>query len=144
MDKIIIRSEDRSIDYICKKILQNRWSLQSRFRQEFVWNFEQQSRVIESLILGIPIPSLYFEELISGQVVIFDGYHRLVSIYNFLNNINLLCGLTSLKGLNGLYFNELDAILKNRIEDSLVNIHLIDCNVSIEMKEVIFERLNKN
>lgn len=72
----------------------------------FRWNNLEQSKFIESIILGLPIPPLLMADS-KGQLFVIDGMQRVLTINAFLNNHLQLSGLTVLDSLNGLYFKDL-------------------------------------
>src|SRR5579871_6073984 len=62
-------------------------------QREYVWDNPRASRLIESLLLNIPIPVLYFAETEEAKYEIFDGHQRVRSIVNFLGGVYALTGL---------------------------------------------------
>ena len=54
------------------------------FQRNYVWDLSHASRLIESLILGLPIPQLFLYEQDRNRFLVIDGQQRLMSIYYFL------------------------------------------------------------
>ena len=77
--------------------LQEQWSdgtlIIPDFQREYVWDNAKASRLIESLLLNIPVPPLYFSETAEAQYEIVDGHQRVYSIIRFLDNQFALAGL---------------------------------------------------
>lgn len=65
-------------------------------QREYLWDNGKASRLIESLILNIPVPVLYFSETPEAQYEIIDGHQRVMSIVRYLNNQFNLSGLAIL------------------------------------------------
>lgn len=54
-------------------------------QRNFVWDSVQCSRLIESIILGLPIPPLFLIEIDSNKYEVIDGLQRITAISNFVN-----------------------------------------------------------
>lgn len=120
-------------------------------RSQDIWNRQQQSRLIESLILGIPIPSFYFtddrekkEGSIRSKWQVVDGLQRLCSIRNFMveDATMKLTGLEYLKQFEGMAFNDLPAPYRRNIEETQLTAYLIRSTTPEAVRFNIFKRLN--
>ena len=56
------------------------------FQRLAVWSNKQKSELIESVIMGIPLPLIYLAENADGKLVVVDGRQRLTTFFEFLNN----------------------------------------------------------
>lgn len=127
--------------------------LQPRFQRKYVWNITQASRLIESILLGFPLPVIYVSENDEGQWVVIDGQQRLTSIFNFLDdkfehqNGNVTdFKLTSLKVLtkyNKCKFTDLDKEAQRRFKSYSIRVVVISKNSGEDIKFDMFERLNR-
>src|SRR5579859_3970828 len=83
--------------------------LQPDYQREYVWDQKPElpSRLIESLLLQIPIPPLYFMRVSSTKIEVVDGQQRLTTLIRFVTNKFNLQKLQKLSSLNGKQFNEL-------------------------------------
>lgn len=54
------------------------------FQRNFVWDIKRSSKLIESLILGLPVPQLFLYEQDKNKFLVIDGQQRLMSIYYFI------------------------------------------------------------
>ncbi|MDX2304340.1 MAG: DUF262 domain-containing protein [Microscillaceae bacterium] len=77
------------------------------YQRAFVWKQDQQSRLIESLILGLPIPYIFTAEMPDGRLEIVDGSQRIRTLAAFINNGLILKDLDILKNLEGYTFDNL-------------------------------------
>lgn len=120
--------------------------LDDTFQRNVVWSNKQKSQLIESLILGIPIPYLYLYEGKQGNLIVIDGRQRLSSIFEFLDDKFKLSYLEFLKGLNGLRSKDLVGKLekyKAKIEDSHLHVIKVRYETSEIFKLKIFQRVNQ-
>lgn len=69
---------------------------------------KQASKLIESILIQIPIPTVYLYQENDGRLSVIDGQQRMTSIVRFLKNEFVLKGLEELKSLNKKYFKDLD------------------------------------
>ncbi len=120
------------------------------FQRKYVWNIKDASRFIESLILGLPVPGVFFcQEKETNKMLVIDGQQRLKSLQFFYNKVFKDSQVFKLKGvqedLDGLTVDDLDSNDKNKLDDSVIHATVIkqdspeDDDSSIYM---IFERLN--
>jgi hypothetical protein len=125
--------------------------LNPEFQRNFVWDNARKSLLIESILLGIPIPVLYFAENKSGEYHVVDGMQRLTTIKQYLNNEFALKNLEYLKECEGMYYKKTDRIkdskvlnrkYSRRIEQAQLNINIIEASSPSDVKYDIFKRLN--
>lgn len=111
-------------------------------QREYVWDNGRASRLIESFILNIPVPPIYFSEKQDAVLNIIDGHQRVKSIVRFLNNQFALTGLRVMSEYLRKRFHELpireQRFLKSRSIRAVVISHESHPNMQFE----VFERLN--
>lgn len=117
------------------------------FQRGRVWKHVQKSRLIESVLLQIPLPAFYFAEDTDGFMRVVDGLQRLSTIHDFVRG-----GETSgfaLKGLEyldetveGKRFEDLPAPWKRRINNAQIMAHVIDPTTPPDVMYDIFKRIN--
>lgn len=124
-------------------------------RQANVWDAKRKARLIESILLKIPLPSFYFSEDTNGGYAVVDGLQRLCAVFHFKNaallnaatGANLLPlrlkGLQYLKDLEGKLFSELDRKFQRRIEELEIAANIIRANTPSAVKFNVFARLNQ-
>jgi hypothetical protein len=113
------------------------------FQRDFVWDEFKQSRLIESVLMRIPLPVFYLAEQNDGKIVVVDGLQRLMTFHRFLENRFALKGLSNAAGeLNGKTFANLVPKYQTRIEDTNLTLYLIDSKVPERARLDIFERVN--
>ena len=76
------------------------------FQRKYVWNTSEKSRFVESLILGLPVPSVFFaQDIITKKLNIVDGQQRLKSLQEYLSGSFSLSGKDIQTELKGCYFS---------------------------------------
>ena len=142
IESIMIRSEGRSVFEVSRRIKNGNYIMDPDFQRDFVWDHHRQSKLIESALLRIPLPVFYLAETREGKTVVVDGLQRLTTFHRFLENEFKLKGMEFLSDLNGKKFRDLSPLLQNRIEDTQLQLYLIDSQVPETAKYEIFERVN--
>lgn len=130
--------------------LRDKWDrgqldLQPTYQREYVWRLKPElpSRLIESLLLEIPIPPLYFGKIQGGRLEVIDGQQRLTTLIEFISNKFQLRRLQRMESLNGKWFRELSEEQQTKILDSPIRSVVIDSGTNTELRYEIFERLNR-
>lgn len=114
------------------------------FQRNFVWGSAQKSELIESILMGIPLPVIYLFEQLDGKKQVVDGRQRLTSIFDFMNNKFPLSDMKILKKENGSTFKKLDPLLQSKIEDYQIQAYLIKPPTPERIKFDIFDRVNRS
>lgn len=125
--------------------------LDESFQRNKVWTRKQKSQLIESLLLGIPIPYLYLYEDKNANLIVLDGRQRLSAIFDYLENQYPLSNMEFLKELDGKRVSDLKDNLvdklekvKAKIEDSHLHVIKIGYETPEIFKMKIFARVNQN
>lgn len=96
-DSIKVQTKTFNVKLISDMIDSGDIDLSPDFQRNFVWNSIQKSRLIESILLRIPLPMFYFSEDKDGLITVVDGLQRLTTIKEFMDNKFPLKGLEYLK-----------------------------------------------
>src|ERR1700735_1314109 len=86
LDAVFVRTDQRTIGEVVRRIRANRYDLSPDFQRDFVWSAEKQSRLIESCLMRIPLPVFYVAEAPDGRIIVVDGLQRLTTFTRFLDN----------------------------------------------------------
>ena len=87
--------------------------LEVPFQRNHIWKEDRASQLIESLIMNVPIPPLYFSEEEDGNWLVLDGLQRLSSIKTFFENEYSLKNLEIVKELEGHKYKDLPPKARN-------------------------------
>lgn len=115
------------------------------FQRMRVWTLEQKSRLIESILLRIPLPAFYFSSNTEGFMQVVDGVQRLSTIHDFArNNAFPLQHLEYLdRELGGKSFSDIEGtIWGKRINATQIIVNVIDPQTPTRVKFDIFKRIN--
>jgi uncharacterized protein with ParB-like and HNH nuclease domain len=127
--------------------------LQPDFQRGFVWDSSKCSRLIESALLGIPIPMIYLSEEIDGKEYVIDGQQRLTAFFSFIDGHYpkdnaedakdfKLDHLKSFPQLNGKFFRDLPKELQKKINSYKIITITFKKESDPNLKFEMFERLN--
>ena len=92
------------------------------YQRDFTWDEDRQSKLIESIILGLPIPFIFVAENRDSSWEIVDGSQRIRTIHSFVTNGLQLQNLKSITSLNGYTFKELDKSRQGKILSTALRI----------------------
>ena len=113
------------------------------FQRNYVWKARQRWGLIESLLLGIPLPSFYFNEDASGRLQVVDGVQRLTTIFRYVEEQSFKLGkVTYLQEFEGQGFDDLAAPFRRRLNSAQFVAHVIDPQTPYRVKFDIFRRIN--
>lgn len=153
---IDVITHGRTVDLLLTRLKEKELILDPDFqRRANIWNDERKSGLIESMLLRIPLPSLYVSEDKKGDYTVVDGLQRLCAVAHFanveaLNNAvgsNLkplqLAGMQALREYNGRTYEELPRPLQRRVNETELTMHVIRAGTPAEVKFNIFSRLNQ-
>ena len=141
LDEMLIRSESRTINEVIRRIGQGRYVMDPDFQRDFIWAEDKQSKLIESVIMRIPLPVFYLAEDEEGRMVVVDGLQRLSTFDRFVKD-ELKLRLPDRSDLKGKSFSDLSAKYQNRVEDCNLIFYVIDSKVPERARLDIFERVN--
>ena len=141
--KISLFTKSLTASDCIKRMEQGTLNLSPDFQRNEVWDAVRKSRLIESLMLKIPLPMFYVasDEKENYQVV--DGLQRLSTLKAFASEKTMkLKGLEFWSDHNGLSFDKLPSHLQNRITEANFNFTIIDPATPDRVKRDIFKRIN--
>lgn len=142
-EKIKVRTESRVVEQIISRIAHKEIDLAPDFqRLRGVWNPTRKSRLIESMLLRIPLPVFYVAADRNENWAVVDGLQRMSTMDDFINGKFTLSGLEYLVQFHGATFDELPRPMKRRINETQLLIHVIDFGTPEEVMFNIFSRIN--
>ena len=136
---------------LMERLVNHEINMAPGFQRHGVWTKEQQSRLIESLVLKIPSPTFYFNAVDEGEWVVIDGLQRMTAFYNFLvgeeNEAGTrvkekFCGLQYMSDFNGMTFDDLPRQYIRRIKETPIVAYTVEKGTPDGIVYNIFERIN--
>jgi len=147
-------SYDITLKQLYDMVLEEMIDIAPEYQRHFVWDAKRQSALIESLFLGIPIPSLFMASNKDASWEVIDGLQRLTTILNFIGNdeelkgISIkheklkLAGLEKLESMNGLHFDDLPKSMQFMLQTRPLRITVLNDRSDFNVRYDLFERLN--
>lgn len=112
------------------------------YQRSFVWEDDRQSRFIESILLGLPIPYIFTAENEDGRFEIVDGSQRIRTLDNFLSDKLTLGKLEILEKCNGLKFSDFPISRQRKINNTSLRMIVLSEHSDEDARFMLFERIN--
>ena len=142
-EQIKIRTTQIVVEQLISRIKHEEIDLAPDFqRQAGIWNDERKSRLIESLLLRIPLPVFYVAADESEKWSVVDGIQRMTTIYDYVTGKFPLKRLEYLTKLNGCTHDELRRPLQRRISETQLIVNVIESGTSPDVLFNVFRRIN--
>jgi len=141
-EQIRIHTRHFSLRQIIDMIGDGDIDLAPDFQRQYVWKAPQRWGLVESILLGIPLPSFYFNEERSGTLQVVDGVQRLTTVKQFAEGKFTLDEMTYLKGLQNKGYADLDGVFRRRFQQTQIVAHVIDPQTPYRVKFDVFKRIN--
>ena len=106
LDEMLIRNDHRTVRDVLHRIDQGRYVMDPDFQRDFIWPEDKQSKLIESVVMRIPLPVFYMAEDSEGRMVVVDGLQRLSTFKRFSGG-ELKLQLSDRPELDGKRFSDL-------------------------------------
>lgn len=153
--KVDFNTYDMSLKELVSMISDGIINISPDYQRQFRWDNARQSLLIESLFLGIPIPSLFMATNSDGTWEVIDGVQRLSSVINFISekdasvrnkigkeNPLVLTGLSKLTTFEGKEFNTLSLSLQREFLLKPIKVITLSDKSDKLVRFDLFERLN--
>lgn len=96
------------------------------YQRQFVWKENNRSLFIESVLLGLPIPFMFFADCEDGRLEVIDGAQRIQTIREFVKNKMKLGKLTKLTELDGFGFEDLSTATRRKLLNRTFRVVVLD------------------
>lgn len=133
---------DSPIESLYNKYKDGELILDPIFQRRPVWDRTRSSRLIESVILEIPLPVFYFAESDNDTEEVIDGQQRLRAFFSFIDDEYSLTSLKALPNLNSKKYKDLEKSIKNKFKGYPIRTVIFKRESDENLRFEIFERLN--
>ena len=142
-DRLVLQAADLSLETLASMVESLAIDTSPEFQRRERWDSAQQSSLIESFLLNVPIPPVYLSEDDFGTYSVIDGKQRLTTIHKFMRDKLKLTELEAFRSLEGAKFSDLPTPLKNalRVRPYLRVVTLLKQS-DPKLKYEVFTRLN--
>lgn len=147
-------SYDITVRQLYDMICENMIDVAPEYQRHFIWDEVRQSQLIESILLGIPVPSLFMATNKDSSWEVIDGVQRLTTIVNFIGDdktikkVNKGCeklklkGLEKLDSLNNESYENLPKSLQYMFLTRPIRVTVLNDRSDFSLRYDLFERLN--
>lgn len=142
MEKLYFKTMDLTVEQLDSWEAKGKLITNPDYQRDYVYQNDRASRLIESALMQIPLPTIYLCEEENSKNSIIDGQQRIVSFLRFVRNEYSLIGLTVMDDLHGKFYKDLPSELQKIIDETMFRVVLIQ-KESADAKYDIFERLNR-
>jgi len=140
------QTREYPIEIIVQKFIEGREEKSNEifipnYQRKFVWKSKKQSKFIESLMIGLPIPYIFTADN-DGRMEVVDGSQRIRTLEAFFNNKLVLEGLKKLNKLNGFRHKDLILSRQRRFNRKTIRIIELTDKATLSVRKDMFERIN--
>lgn len=113
-----------------------------QYQRQFVWKSNNKTLFIESVLLGLPIPFMFFAECEDGRLEIIDGAQRMQTLHEFVNGNMQLARLPKLNMLDGFSFSNLTKATQRKFLNKTFRVVVLDEKTTPDIRQDLFNRIN--
>ena len=135
-------TRDYAIDFLVQQYRENEFYIPDEYQRQYIWESQNKNRFIESILLGLPIPFMFFSDADDGRCEIIDGAQRTQTLEEFMNNELKLSDLKKLTTLNGFTYADLPEYFKRKFNKTTMRIVVLSDETTLEIRQEIFNRIN--
>jgi hypothetical protein len=146
--RIVTEQARYPLNTIAQLVENPSYKLSPEYQRRHRWSPERQSRLIESLIMNVPIPPIFLYEYDYSKYEVMDGLQRLTAIHDFYRDKFALTGLTQWNELNGRIYSRLPEKVKEGIDRRYLSSVILlketakSESDALRLKQLVFERIN--
>ena len=135
-------TRDYVIGYLVNCFNNGDFYIPDDYQRNFIWDKRQKCSFIESILMGLPIPFMFFADTEDGRIEIVDGAQRTQTVTQFIEDDLTLEGLKILDKSNGFKFSDLEESIRRRFLNTSVRVVYLEEGTTEITRQEIFNRIN--
>lgn len=135
-------TRDYSIDFLVQKFREDEFYIPDEYQRQFIWDDDKKSLFIESVLLGLPIPLMFFSDTEDGRCEIIDGAQRTQSLEAFMSNDLELTNLKKLDSLLEFKYDDIPEYFKKKFDKTNIRVVVLSDETTLDIRQEIFTRIN--
>lgn len=112
------------------------------YQRQFIWKSKNKDLFIESVLLGLPIPFMFFGDCEDGRMEIIDGAQRMQTLVQFVDNKLKLNNMDKLSLLKGFAFKDLPEAQQRKFLNKYLRVVILDEDTTNDVRQDLFNRIN--
>ncbi len=140
--EIDYNTRDYSIDFLIQKFRENEFYIPDEYQRKYIWSSKDKNRFIESILLGLPIPLMFFSDTNDGRCEIIDGAQRTQAMEEFMTGDLVLSELNKLTLLNGFSYQDIPLYFRKKFDKTNMRVIVLSDETTLEIRQEIFNRIN--
>lgn len=135
-------TRDYVINYLVNQFTEGEFYVPLDYQRQFIWSDKDKCNFIESILMGLPIPFMFFADTDDGRIEIIDGAQRTQTLIQFAQNDLILNDLKVLTETNGFCFKDLDQAIQRRFLNTNIRVVFLEEGTTEKTRQEIFKRIN--
>lgn len=135
-------TRDYPINYLVSQYAKEEFYIPLEYQRNFVWGHKDRCSFIESILMGLPIPFMFFADTDDGRIEIVDGAQRTQTLVQFCQNDLELQGLEVLTDSNGFVFQDLAPAIQRKFLNTNIRVVFLEEGTTEKVRQEIFKRIN--
>lgn len=135
-------TRDYAIDFLVQQYKDDEFYIPDEYQRQYIWETHHKVRFIESILLGLPIPFMFFSDTDDGRCEIIDGAQRTQTLEEFMNDDLQLSNMVRLTKLNGFSYSDLPEYFRRKFNKTTMRIIVLSDETTVDTRKEIFNRIN--
>lgn len=141
-NEINFDTRDYAIDFLVQQYQNDEFYIPDEYQRQYIWEENDKTRFIESILLGLPIPFMFFSDTEDGRCEIIDGAQRTQTLEEFISGELKLSKMKKLTYLEGFAYNDIPEYYRRKFNKTTMRIIVLSDDTSVEIRKEIFNRIN--
>lgn len=137
-------TRDYVVGYLVQMFEKDNIYIPLEYQRNFIWQDKDKCYFIESLLMGLPIPFMFFADTDDGRIEIVDGAQRIQTLVSFIQNGFKLTNLKILTKSNGLFYEQLSQSVQRRLCNTNLRVVFLEEGTTEKVRQEIFHRINQS